>query len=287
MVGRSTSSDVVEVVHRGAGERPARRHLDRPGCPVRAWAPARPTAAPGRRGERGSPGLREAASAMRDAGIANRGELTRRLENRHRRRGRRLLDRRAVRQRRALDRDRDAERRAGAARVLELAGEDVQAVGERAGREGERRCPEMTGAGAAAPSSSAPGAMTGSLAVRTIWLADAETDPSAGAEETRRRSRVVEPDVRADGGRRGVVDRVVADRAQVVEAVGEGARVERGAERRARVRCDLRPGAATGGRDAERDPDGAAAGGCGQRHGARDDRAGVGERDARARSSRP
>ena len=43
----------------------------------------------------------------------------------------------------------------------------------------------MTGAGAAAPSSSAPGATTGSLAVRTIWLADAETEPSAGAEETR------------------------------------------------------------------------------------------------------
>ena len=42
----------------------------------------------------------------------------------------------------------------------------------------------MTGAGAAAPSSSAPGAITGSLAVRTIWLADAETDPSAGSEET-------------------------------------------------------------------------------------------------------
>ena len=40
--------------------------------------------------------------------------------------------------------------------------------------------PEIDGAGAAAPSSSAPGAVTGSLAVSTIWLADVETEPSAG-----------------------------------------------------------------------------------------------------------
>ena len=44
--------------------------------------------------------------------------------------------------------------------------------------------PEIAGAGAAAPSSSAPGAVTGSDAVSTIWLADVETEPSAGAAET-------------------------------------------------------------------------------------------------------
>ena len=48
-----------------------------------------------------------------------------------------------------------------------------------------KKLPEMTAAGAAAPSSSTPSTVTGSLAVRTIWLADAETEPSAGAEETR------------------------------------------------------------------------------------------------------
>ena len=58
----------------------------------------------------------------------------------HRRTGDAALDRRPIRRRRALDRDGDAERRAGAARVLELAREHMQAVGQRAGREGQRRC---------------------------------------------------------------------------------------------------------------------------------------------------
>ena len=44
--------------------------------------------------------------------------------------------------------------------------------------------PEMVGTGAATPSSSAPSAVTGSLAVSTISLAEVETEPSAGAEET-------------------------------------------------------------------------------------------------------
>ena len=43
--------------------------------------------------------------------------------------------------------------------------------------------PEIVGAGAAEPSSSAPGAVTGSLAVSTISLADVDTEPSAGADE--------------------------------------------------------------------------------------------------------
>ena len=45
--------------------------------------------------------------------------------------------------------------------------------------------PETLGAGAATPSSSAPGAVTGSLPVSRIWLAEVETDPSAGSDETR------------------------------------------------------------------------------------------------------
>jgi hypothetical protein len=47
-----------------------------------------------------------------------------------------------------------------------------------------RVVPEIVGAGAAPPSSSTPETVTGSLAVRTIWFADAETEPSAGAAET-------------------------------------------------------------------------------------------------------
>ena len=49
------------------------------------------------------------------------------------------LHRRRIHRRRVLDRDRDTEQRAGAAGILELAGEDMQAVRKRAGREGERR----------------------------------------------------------------------------------------------------------------------------------------------------
>ena len=45
--------------------------------------------------------------------------------------------------------------------------------------------PEIVGAGAATPLSSAPGAVTGSFAVSTIWLADVETVPSAGTDEMR------------------------------------------------------------------------------------------------------
>ena len=58
--------------------------------------------------------------------------------------------------------------------------------------------PETAGAGAAPPSSRAPGAVTGSEAVRTIWFAEAETEPSAGAAETSCRRGVVEADVLAD-----------------------------------------------------------------------------------------
>ena len=135
-VGQEHLEHVVEVVHGCAGERPARRDLDHLAARCE----------PGRQRGRGQ--LRIDAENEEVLGCGkrrrpcrcrhpNRGELTRRLERRHRRRGRRLLDRRAVRHRRALDRDGDAERRAGAARVLELAGEHVQAVGEGAGREGE------------------------------------------------------------------------------------------------------------------------------------------------------
>ena len=45
--------------------------------------------------------------------------------------------------------------------------------------------PEMVGTGAAMPSSSAPGAVTGSFAVSTIWFADVDTVPSAGVDEMR------------------------------------------------------------------------------------------------------
>ena len=165
----------------------------------------------------------------------------------------------------ALDRDRDPEQRAGAAGVLELAREDVQAVGERAGRERERRLPEMAGAGAATPSSSAPGAVTGSFAVRTIWLAEVETEPSAGVDETRVGAVLSKRTFVAERRRGGVVERVVADGAEVVEAIGEGRRVERSAERSARVVRDLRPRAGAGRARRRRRRVRAAAGGRGQR----------------------
>ena len=107
--------------------------------------------------------------------------------------------------------------------------------------------PETVGAGAATPSSSAPGAVTGSLAVSTIWLADVETEPSAGSDETRLGAVLSKRTFARTRRRRRVAERVVADRAQVVEAVGERARVEVGVPNgRARVGGDLRPGAGAG-----------------------------------------
>ena len=140
--------------------------------------------------------------------------------------------------------------------------------------------PETAGAGAAAPSSVVPGAVD--------RLAGGQHDLAGrcghgavgrGGRDERRRD-VVDTHVRADGRGGSVAEGVVADGAQVVEAVGDG-RVSKGAERGARVGGDLRPRAGAGRRDAEGDADGAAARGRGQRDGAGDDRAGVGERDAR------
>ena len=87
--------------------------------------------------------------------------------------------------------------------------------------------PETAGAGAAMPSSSAPGAVTGSEAVRTIWFAEARRMPSAGAAERSCRRGVVEADVRRGARPWTHCRAVVADRAQVVEAVGRRSRCRR------------------------------------------------------------
>ena len=192
------------------------------------------------------------------------------------------LHRRGIGADSALDRDRDPERDAGAAGVLELAREDVQAVGERAGGERERRCPRPPGRVLRPPSSSAPGAVTGSFAVRTIWLAEAETDPSAGADERsvgavlskrtfvahRRRGRVVERvDSRSRAGRRGH---------------RRGSGVEGRPERRARVLAICVHVPAPAGLDRECDAVQRRRRSSRSTTRARDDGAGIGERDARA-----
>ncbi len=119
--------------------------------------------------------------------------------------------------------------------------------------------PETVGAGAAAPSSSAPGDGH-RLARGELDLVGRGRDGTVGGVgRDQGRGRVVEADVGADGGRRRVAERVVADRPQVVEAVGQRARVDVGGEGRARVGGDLRPRAGAGRRDAERDSRGAAA----------------------------
>ena len=101
--------------------------------------------------------------------------------------------------------------------------------------------PETLGAGAATPSSSAPGAVTGSLAGEQDLVGRGRDRSVGGVGRDQARRGVVEANIRADGGRRRVPERVVADRPQVVEAVGQRARVDVGGEGRARVGGDLRP----------------------------------------------
>jgi hypothetical protein len=156
--------------------------------------------------------------------------------------------------------DRDAEQRAGSAGVLELAGEDVQALCERAGREGERRARDDRCGGGDAVEQRA-GAVTGSLAVSTISLADVETVPSPGVEEMRVGAVLSNRTFVRSAGADGIVERVVADGAEVVETVGQGRRIEWRAERSVRVVRNLRPGGGAGGRDGEDDACSAAAGG--------------------------
>ena len=247
---------LAELGHVRAGDRPARGHVDDLGARREAGAAAARTGVDAEHEDVVLRGRRRRPRALRHL---HRHEAARDRQRPVAGRGDAALDRRRIGRRRALDRDRDAERRA-ACRSRPRARPRARA-GRRSARRSRRSAssPRPSGAGAATPSSCAPGAVTGSLAVSTISLAEVDTEPSAGADETSCRSDVVEAHVRAHRRGGGVAERVVADRAQVVEAVGDGAGVEGGAERRARVGADLRPGAGAGGRDAEGDADGAAA----------------------------